>query len=267
MRTFLLTWNPKRWDWTYLDRSIREVTTHGYSDDQWSCGNRRDMDLDDRVLLVRLGKEPRGLVGIGWVRSVPDYGPHWDTDRAKKGDEALYIEVRFDGLSKVPLVPMEELLERPYGVVHWESQSGGTFIPPKIASALLQLWESRSGALLVSFPEEVGPSAEYVEGATRRVLVNTYERDPEAREACLAHHGYACTCCGVILSDVYGNIADEFIHVHHVVPLGEIGKSYKVNPIKDLVPVCPNCHTIIHRHKKALSINDVKNLIAKRDAS
>jgi 5-methylcytosine-specific restriction protein A len=74
-------------------------------------------------------------------------------------------------------------------------------------------------------------------------------------------------CCGVLLSDVYGNIADEFIHVHHVVPLGEIGKSYKVNPIKDLVPVCPNCHAIIHRHKKALSINDVKILIAKRESS
>jgi len=34
--------------------------------------------------------------------------------------------------------------------------------------------------------------------------------------------------------------------VHHLVPISKIGKKYRVDPIKDLRPVCPNCHAVIH---------------------
>jgi hypothetical protein len=44
-------------------------------------------------------------------------------------------------------------------------------------------------------------------------------------------------------------------------PLAEIGKQYKVDPIADLRPVCPNCHAVLHTRIPAYSIQEVRALI------
>ena len=49
--------------------------------------------------------------------------------------------------------------------------------------------------------------------------------------------------------------------MHHLKQLSDIGDEYELDPIKDLRPVCPNCHAMIHRQKSALSIEDIKLLI------
>jgi hypothetical protein len=48
-----------------------------------------------------------------------------------------------------------------------------------------------------------------------------------------------------------------FIHVHHRKPLALIGRSYAVNPVKDLVPVCPNCHAMLHTQNPPLSVEEL----------
>jgi 5-methylcytosine-specific restriction protein A len=83
--------------------------------------------------------------------------------------------------------------------------------------------------------------------------VNAYERDPRARKACLAHHGTNCSVCGFNFESRYGKIGEGFIHVHHLVPLSEVGEDYEVDPIADLLPVCPNCHAMLHRSDPPLS--------------
>jgi hypothetical protein len=98
----------------------------------------------------------------------------------------------------------------------------------------------------IQLPEELPDGVEYQEGAVQRINVNKYERDKKAREACLSHYGYVCQVCHVKLSDIYGAIAETLIHVHHIKPMSEIGESYIVDPIADLIPVCPNCHAVIH---------------------
>ena len=101
----------------------------------------------------------------------------------------------------------------------------------------------------------------YVEGAITRIQVNYYERDLKARQACIKYYGCSCFVCGVNLSDIYGEIADGFIHVHHLKPLSEIKKQYSPDPKEDLRPVCPNCHAIIHLRKPPLTIEKVKALL------
>jgi 5-methylcytosine-specific restriction protein A len=105
--------------------------------------------------------------------------------------------------------------------------------------------------------EEVSAEEEYPEGATKTITVNSYERNPKARAACIAHYGLKCIACGFDFAHVYGEIGKAFIHVHHVVPLSQTKVAYKVDPINDLRPVCANCHAIIHRSTPALSISDV----------
>jgi 5-methylcytosine-specific restriction endonuclease McrA len=101
----------------------------------------------------------------------------------------------------------------------------------------------------------------YVEGSVKRVLVNRYERDPGAREMCIRHHGTACSACGFDFTAAYGEVADGFIHVHHLILLSDIGPDYVVNPVEHLRPVCPNCHAIIHRRSPPYSIEDVQRFL------
>jgi 5-methylcytosine-specific restriction protein A len=107
------------------------------------------------------------------------------------------------------------------------------------------------------------PEKFYSEGKAKQVLVNIYERDKEARKKCLEYYGYKCFICGLVLANIYGEIAEDFIHVHHIIELSAIKKEYKVDPINDLRPLCPNCHAIIHRKSPALGIDELIELIKK----
>ncbi len=106
--------------------------------------------------------------------------------------------------------------------------------------------------------EEVQEDQTLFEGARYQVTINAYERDPIARQLCIARHGTACMICGFSFGLAYGPVAENFIHVHHLRPLSEIGGEYEVNPIEDLRPVCPNCHAVIHRRTPAFSIDEVR---------
>lgn len=115
-------------------------------------------------------------------------------------------------------------------------------------------------------PEEVITNDDFEEGGVVKIMVNKYERDPKARKACLKHHGYSCKVCNLNMESVYGKIAKDFIHVHHIIPLAKVGNTYKIDPKKDLVPVCPNCHSIIHRRAEPYSIQEIQILLNKQDA-
>ncbi len=107
------------------------------------------------------------------------------------------------------------------------------------------------------------------EGAKSRVTVNRYERNPEARQLCIKAKGCTCAVCGMNFEEVYGPIGKDFIHVHHVIPISEIGQSYEVNPVTDLVPVCPNCHAMLHHGKdgKVLKVEELKEILKENKKS
>jgi 5-methylcytosine-specific restriction protein A len=55
-----------------------------------------------------------------------------------------------------------------------------------------------------------------------------------------------------------------YIHVHHLTPLSTINGEYEVNPISDLIPVCPNCHAMIHKSNPPLTIEQARTLVRKK---
>lgn len=133
---------------------------------------------------------------------------------------------------------------------------------PQVAAALEQLgWVEGAASLL---PEEVPAGATHVEGAVSRVYVNSYERNPRARQACIQAHGSSCSICQFSFVEAYGKVAEGYIHVHHLRPLSEIGGEYTVDPIEDLRPVCPNCHAVLHRRNPPYSIEDVRAFLGGR---
>ena len=90
----------------------------------------------------------------------------------------------------------------------------------------------------------------------QRISVNRYERDPEARRRCLEHYGFDCYVCEFNFERVYGHGGRSLIHVHHLRPLSEISREYRLDPVKDMRPVCPNCHAMIHRKSPPYSIEE-----------
>jgi hypothetical protein len=120
----------------------------------------------------------------------------------------------------------------------------------------------RSPGQIVSLPEEVVSTGPLTEGAVTQIRINAYERNPEARRRCIEYHKPICAICRFDFGVVYGPAAEGFIHVHHLVPLSEIGTVYEVDPIRDLLPVCPNCHSVIHLGGGCRSIDEVKAMLA-----
>ncbi len=111
--------------------------------------------------------------------------------------------------------------------------------------------------------DEVSPGVIYKEGATTRITVNAYERNAEARRVCIAEYGTACAVCGFDFGEVYGELGKGFTHVHHLKDLATIGEEYEVDPVRDLRPVCPNCHAMLHREVPAMSIKKLRGRLQK----
>lgn len=101
------------------------------------------------------------------------------------------------------------------------------------------------------------------EGALLRVEVNRYERDRRNRAAALAIHGYSCFACGSNMADIYGSNAKGIIEIHHTTPVSQLGPSYIIDPRIDLIPLCPNCHTVAHRRIPPFSVEEIQVMLCR----
>lgn len=104
-----------------------------------------------------------------------------------------------------------------------------------------------------------------IEGAKRTITVNSYERNNRARQLCIKHYGLKCQVCDFDFEKTYGDIGKDFIHVHHLTKVADIKEKYKVDPIKHLRPVCPNCHAMLHRQEPPFTIEELKEKLKNDD--
>lgn len=105
---------------------------------------------------------------------------------------------------------------------------------------------------------------EYEDGRKSQVLTNRYERNPLNRELCLQANGYVCKICGFDFKKKYGKIGEGFIHVHHIEQLSLTGE-HAIDPVHDLIPVCPNCHAMLHTRKPPLLPDELKEIIRENE--
>lgn len=113
------------------------------------------------------------------------------------------------------------------------------------------------------YPDEIEDNQRIYEGSKKIITVNSYERNAEARQKCIELYGLNCQICGIDFEQRYGEIGKGFIHVHHKIPLYTISKTYAVDYKTDLIPVCPNCHAMLHRklNGKELTVDELKKKI------
>ncbi|WP_418936327.1 HNH endonuclease [Lautropia mirabilis] len=67
--------------------------------------------------------------------------------------------------------------------------------------------------------------------------------------------------CGTDMAERYGPVAEGLIEVHHIVPVSEVGPGYIINPKSDLVPLCPDCHSVAHRRSPPYSIKELQSML------
>ena len=132
-------------------------------------------------------------------------------------------------------------------------------LKPDLVAALEE--SKLTGELQFAEELQIDDSEELTEGIKRTVTINAYERNPKARQLCIEYWGLSCSVCKIDFEKFYGEIGKGFIHVHHLVPVSQIGKSYQIDPVKDLRPVCPNCHSMLHKQNPPLTIEEVKKMI------
>lgn len=113
------------------------------------------------------------------------------------------------------------------------------------------------------FFNDIDENSEYHEGHVRKVKVNKYERSSIARNMCIDYWGVKCLICGMDFEATYGEYGKGFIHVHHLRPLHMVKKDYIVDYKNDLIPVCPNCHAMIHRipNGEQLAVEEIKQTL------
>jgi len=101
----------------------------------------------------------------------------------------------------------------------------------------------------------------YIEGELGVVSYENRSRNEKARKKCIELLGTTCVACNVSLGDVYGDQFAHKIHIHHLNPVASYEGEVAVNPMTDLVPICPNCHFVIHSKKDPYTIEEIKQFI------
>ena len=167
--------------------------------------------------------------------------------------QKIYEENGVDGLQNA-------LLSLSQHIDYYEEKSGSSVKKRKdVYERYLNLIDKEPQKTV--YPDEVDIEIEYSEGKTKKVLVNSYERNTVARKKCIEHFGLNCQVCDFNFKDKFGNLGKDFIHVHHKIDIATIGNEYSVNPLTDLIPVCPNCHSMLHKRKPAYSISELKAMM------
>lgn len=252
----ILCWNrdyPDAWPLDDYEAVKTECDQGGYVERQWSVGQRKNIPEGTKAFLLAQGQQhPRGIVGYGIVTEEPFEDEHWQDPNKTTN----YVRVLWVGLRDLDdPIPVAILMEQTPSLP-WRTgiQGSGFPVSPEDAETLLSLLDFEEVGASDQVAEELTPG-HYWEGAAVLITVNRYERDRAARAVCLRHHGYTCQACDADLTKTYGpELGRRAIHVHHIVPMAEQGgEGYHLDPINDLVPLCPNCHNVIHKTKPVMT--------------
>lgn len=265
MAAVVLGWDPGRWNWHGLYSTIvGEVQRSGWHVEPWLIGGGNTLPLGTEAWLFVHGGRPnqRGLIGHGFTVSEPSGAPPFDSDR---DSSPVYVGVQFDLLlPEGEQLRTDELAAR-IPEVDWETAiTPGMYLPSTTEAAVRAVWTEHLLPSASTGADTLDPlPGSYPEAALTRVPVNRYERTPETKAVAIAHHGTNCHACGFDFEATYGAEGTGFIHVHHTVPVSLLGPDYEIDPITDLVPLCPNCHYMAHRrHPIPYTVAELRAMIA-----
>ncbi|WP_165506570.1 HNH endonuclease [Rhizobium leguminosarum] len=189
-------------------------------------------------------------------------GRHYADGDSDKGDQFLdivdyrilenVVPIRIDGKT-IEHIP--EKLKRNY----WRNGV-------RAATAAIFQTVAELGGLVVGHVDEGSLDASddlytsVLEGASKKVYSTRFERSPALRKRAIRIHGSRCAACEISMAAKYGPLAGNYIQVHHKRPLSLNGGPTLVDPRADLIPLCPNCHAMVH-NGRLLTVNELREAL------
>lgn len=213
------------------------------------------MDFRNARIFVLPIEAPEKMVPLAWAISALDDG--WEVKTRSMNSGNARTRAHAAGLGRI------EVGDQQYDDLFAQSQVRVTDLtqghrPPLKSGFSKQDGKHNSFYLIDSLgsaflPEETGPLSQN-EGSSRQFTTNRYERKSSLRAACIKHYrsirndSLICEVCAFDFHAAFGDVGEGFIHIHHLDPLGNRQEERLVNAARDLVPLCPNCHAMAHRH-------------------
>lgn len=269
--------NPAKWEIDEFLKTNTEIDTFAISNfhkDYFKAGQWGVIRVGiDKRSKQQLNGKPRlnsGIYAIVKVISEPletvsNNMKHWTNEEDKvKVRNRVKIQYVKNLLNNPILLSDLQLTESEYDKYLIEGQMASSMpLNPATFTKIISLLDNVESNVYESYPEELEENNidELTEGKRKLSITYRYERNPLARQLCLQHYGFNCSVCGFNFKDMYGEIGENFIHVHHLNEISLIGTEYKIDPIKDLRPVCANCHSMLHKRNPAFSIEELKSYI------
>ena len=108
-------------------------------------------------------------------------------------------------------------------------------------------------------------ASRYPEGRESYREHRRLERDPSISKKAKANRlaetkMLKCDVCGFDFQRTYGELGARYIEAHHTIPVSVIRGIAKTK-INDLALVCSNCHRMLHRGPRLLSVAELKKLL------
>lgn len=241
MTAIMLGWDPDhREGWQFAYASAADTIRHdSVVSIRWPVSFPFVAAGADVWILLQ-GAHERGLLGHGTV-APSSLGT---ADRSADDGGSLTVDLDLL-LPRGEHITESVLLDRVPGVGWDADPPSGTSLAPWDELLLRTVWAERVPA---SVFDPVTPiPGTLPTSALTRIAVNRHERDADAVRQCIAHHGTSCAVCRFNFEESYGELGRGFIQVHHIVPGLRVDADYVLDPLTDLVPLCPNCHAMAHR--------------------
>lgn len=270
--TWIFQGNPRDFD---IDNYVKD---HEFI--WWSLRQEHfadEIQINDEVFLWRSDGGKRGTGGIlakCKIVSLPleraddsSSNEYWRTDDWRNSYLAVKLEV-LDVKLEVGFIFRLSLLEHPILndlMILRQRQQTNYLLSREHSQEINRLWSLNNikEELEKDIDSELAEEDEYyTDGTVKEFYGKRYERNPENRKKAIEIHGLSCLVCDFNFEEVYGERGKDFIEVHHVKPLSTIKERIVISPATDLVPVCSNCHRMIHRKKdEVLSIEELKEIL------
>lgn len=139
--SFLLTWNPQKYNWVDLQNDIEQLEEVGYVEKRWSCGNTKKIKQRNKIYLMKVGKGPNGIMGSGYTTTSSYSDQHWD---GTEGKITNYINVKFDELincDNYNIFNKEKLANiDPKNIQQWFPQNSGISLNTEVSINLEKEW-------------------------------------------------------------------------------------------------------------------------------
>ena len=165
-------------------------------------------------------------------------------------DHNFYDRVRDRIATNREMAAMDEETELMYSI-HLKTYS--QFLESKTFQNLFKrkINLEGNGKMSKSKPESQTPKfRNESEGERKHITkeMDVIRRNPQLRQQCIDRYGYQCQCCGMDFAEMYGEeLGANFIEVHQLKPISTFEtEGIPKDFVENLVPLCSNCHSMIH---------------------